>query len=94
MTPDWLPSWSPICARSEGPLAKTANQPSAETGGQIVPVIADTSDAGSIARLMRDAAAALAVIHLRQTLAQKLGRHGITVEVVPVTRGQGSSVYY
>ena len=62
-----------ICARHEGPLVETASELAAETGRRIVPIVADTSDAGSIARLVQDAADALGGIDILVNNAARVG---------------------
>ena len=62
-----------ICARSEAPLTETARALTSETGRRIIPFVADTSDAGSITALVRDAAAALGGIEILVNNAARVG---------------------
>jgi NAD(P)-dependent dehydrogenase (short-subunit alcohol dehydrogenase family) len=53
-----------ICARHEGPLNETAEELKKETGRKVVPIVADTSNAESIERLVSEAAGALGGIDI------------------------------
>lgn len=48
-----------ICARTEGPLVAAAEELAAETGRKVVPIVANTADAGSVVALVKEATAAL-----------------------------------
>jgi len=53
-----------ICARHEGPLKEAADELTKETGRRCVPIVADTSNAESIERLVSDSVAALGGIDI------------------------------
>lgn len=56
-----------ISARNAGPLRAAASDISRQTGATVVPIVADVSDAGSVARLVTEAAAALGAIDILVT---------------------------
>jgi NAD(P)-dependent dehydrogenase (short-subunit alcohol dehydrogenase family) len=53
-----------ICARHEGPLKESAEELTKDTGRHVLPIVADTSNAESIERLVTESAAALGGIDI------------------------------
>jgi NAD(P)-dependent dehydrogenase (short-subunit alcohol dehydrogenase family) len=62
-----------IGARTEGPLRGAATEIARETGRKIVPLIVDTLSAESIQEFVREAANALAGVHILANCAARVG---------------------